>query len=235
MRPVRVLLVEKTGNGWKVVDKTDLSQLITNVAMSRSTQTTPDKQSTSFPSSEPAQTESHSTTRSLLDRIRHLFSSRTSKRATSPSGTAEKVDTNAHTTTTEESSPNERPSIGDELALQIESASVYDSSGEVPEVELIYVIDSGGQPQFHELLSIFLRGSFIFLYVHNLNQALSAYPMVGYYKQGIPIGELFRSAFSNRQILWHCLQAMQSQASQSPDEEYPQLTFVGTQAQGPRE
>lgn len=63
-----------------------------------------------------------------------------------------------------------------ELSLSCESSEVPLTS-----FRRIYVIDSGGQPQFHEILPIFLRGMNLYIYVTKLCEELCVKPMVEYY------------------------------------------------------
>ena len=92
----------------------------------------------------------------------------------------------------------------------------------------IRIVDSGGQPQFHELIAIFLAHISGFISVFKLNEALSAHGQVVLYDDGQQVNDPYESYYSHEQVIRHDLQAIQSEAIQSGMEEMPNLAFVGT-------
>ena len=92
----------------------------------------------------------------------------------------------------------------------------------------IRIVDSGGQPQFHELIAIFLAHISGFISVFKLNEALSDHGEVVLYDDGQPINDPYESYYSHEQIIRHNLQAIQSEAIQSGMKEMANLAFVGT-------
>ena len=92
----------------------------------------------------------------------------------------------------------------------------------------IRIVDSGGQPQFHELIAIFLAHISGFISVFKLNEALSEHGEVVLYDKGQPVNDPYESYYSHEQVIRHDLQAIQSEAIQSGMEEMPNLAFVGT-------
>ena len=92
----------------------------------------------------------------------------------------------------------------------------------------IRILDSGGQPQFHELASILLPGITGITAVVKLSELLSARGEVAWYKDGVQVNVPYASYLTNEQVIRHTLQAIQSQASSSDIEEMPNLAFVGT-------
>ena len=92
----------------------------------------------------------------------------------------------------------------------------------------IRIVDSGGQPQFHELIAIFLAHISGFISVFKLNEALSEHGEVVLYDDGQPVNDPYESYYSHEQVIRHDLQAIQSEAIQSGMEEMPNLAFVGT-------
>ena len=95
--------------------------------------------------------------------------------------------------------------------------------------EWLYIIDSGGQPQFHELLPTFVRHvSAVALFV-KLNETLATRPVIEYYgKGGISACESYRSSQTNLQVIQNCLQAMQARCLVEDTAECPKLFFIGT-------
>ena len=93
----------------------------------------------------------------------------------------------------------------------------------------ILLIDTGGQPQFHEVLPIFMQGTSASMFTIKLNDSLSDHPLIEYYdNDGKLVGTPYHSAFTNQQILSHCMRVIQAQASQSEEGLCPNAIFIGT-------
>ena len=92
----------------------------------------------------------------------------------------------------------------------------------------IRILDSGGQPQFHELVSIFLPGITGIISVFKLSECLAVHGEVAFYRQGMVTNEPYESHYSNEQVIRHDLQVIQSEAARTGMEEMPNLAFVGT-------
>ena len=52
-------------------------------------------------------------------------------------------------------------------------------------MRLIYLVDTGGQPQFQEIMPIFIRGSSVHFLVHKLNEGLRDRPKFDYEINGV--------------------------------------------------
>ena len=98
-------------------------------------------------------------------------------------------------------------------------------SGEIFKCKWLYVIDSGGQPQFHELLPTFIHYVSAAAFFVKLNEKLKSYPEISYYKDGDLCGRTYKSPSNHLQTLQNCLQAMQSRSENSL---CPKFLFVGT-------
>ena len=62
------------------------------------------------------------------------------------------------------------------------------------------LIDSGGQPQFHEVLPAFIRNTTATIFVMKLSERLDEHPMIEYYDlNGELCGKPYRHALSNEQ------------------------------------
>ena len=92
----------------------------------------------------------------------------------------------------------------------------------------IHLLDSGGQPQFHELVAILLPGITGIVSVCKLSEYLAVYGKVAFFKEGICTHEPFQSYYTNEQVIRHDLLAIQSEACRTGIEEMPNLAFVGT-------
>ena len=94
---------------------------------------------------------------------------------------------------------------------------------------LLHIIDSGGQPQFHEILPIFLRRLDFYVFVFRLCDELTCHPVVEFYIDGKPVGTPFTSAQTIEQLLQHCARSMHSHRSSSGSEgECPRIMILGT-------
>jgi len=93
----------------------------------------------------------------------------------------------------------------------------------------ISLIDTGGQPQFHEVLPIFMRGTSATMFAIRLDASLGDHPLIEYFDDnGQRVGIPYLSAYTNEQILKHCMRIIQSQASQSDEGLCPNAIFIGT-------
>ena len=118
--------------------------------------------------------------------------------------------------------------IVEELGSRIESGMV-NTSAQLFEVDWVNIIDSGGQPSFHELLPFFMQDPSAVLFTFKLSEALSAHYMVAYYENGKPVGEPYRSSLSNEQILSSCMRSIQSLASHKGEGgKGTKIAFIGT-------
>ena len=106
-----------------------------------------------------------------------------------------------------------------------------DSSAEVEErVELfdstwVYISDCGGQPQFQDIISLFVRHISIALVVLRLTDDLSSFPLDEYYKDGQLVG----LPHASHMTLWETLKSLiRSVESHSSQEKKTNLMFIGT-------
>ena len=90
------------------------------------------------------------------------------------------------------------------------------------------VLDSGGQPQFHELMPVFLNGASEFVYVFKAHESLDARSMVRYFdKEGTLVFE-FPASQTNEETLKQCTCSMSSLTAKNPDIPLPRLLFLAT-------
>ena len=96
-------------------------------------------------------------------------------------------------------------------------------------VRILHIIDSGGQPQFHEILPIFIRQLSFYVFVFRLDIALDSRPIVELYADGKPVGTSYTSAQTIEQLFQHCVRTMHSHGASSSGC-LPQIVVVGTHA-----
>ena len=92
----------------------------------------------------------------------------------------------------------------------------------------IRLLDSGGQPPFHEVVSIVLPAVTGIISVFKLSERLDVHGEVVFYRDGVQANDPYKSYLTNEQVIRHDLLAIQSEASQKGVEEMPCLAFVGT-------
>ena len=96
---------------------------------------------------------------------------------------------------------------------------------------LLEIVDAGGQPQFHEILPIFLRRLSFYVFVFRLIDDLSTRPVVEYYSEAKAIGSSMTSSQTIEHLLQHCARTMHShRASQGSEDDCPKILVIGTHA-----
>ena len=157
-----------------------------------------------------------STLASTLTRI-------TAPRADSSDNHEDDVDNILHSLSTDE----ELVKLMDQLSTTVDPLATF---------RILQIIDSGGQPQFHEVLPIFLRRLSFYLFVFRLCDELDSRPVVEFYVDGKPLGTPYTSVHTIEQLLQHCVRTMHSHRPSSGSEgECPQILVVGTHADREKE
>ena len=114
-----------------------------------------------------------------------------------------------------------------DLAELMDSLST--SGKTVTSVHKLQIIDSGGQPQFHEILPKFLRRMTLYIFVLKLSEDLTTKPMVEYFNQSGRIGTPYQSFHTNEQLIEHCLRTVHTHRSNTKsDRECSRIMVVGT-------
>ena len=88
----------------------------------------------------------------------------------------------------------------------------------------IYLIDSGGQIEFLEVLPAFLQHISVCLFVTKLCEMLSECPKIEYFENGEPVGEPMLCPFTNEQMLMRCVQTIDDSSTNQGSK----LVMVGT-------
>ena len=103
---------------------------------------------------------------------------------------------------------------------KLEEEMIRNVSDETRDHNLLYdmrwsrLTDSGGQPQFLEMLPIFLHHISLGIFTIKLNERLDHHPMIDYYgEDGKPIGDPYESRFSHEHILRYSMRALVSQGT----------------------
>ena len=115
----------------------------------------------------------------------------------------------------------------DEEFVRLISESAATSEG-VFQQKFVHFIDSGGQPNFLDLLPVFLKNISAFIFVMRLCDALDQLPTVGYYKKGCPVGKTHPSAHTNEEIFQQVVRTVHSFQSMKSANKPPKILVVGT-------
>ena len=132
-----------------------------------------------------------------------------------PSGEASDIDSKVDSILQSISTDEELVTMMDELSRNVPPRAAF---------RILQIIDSGGQPQFHEILPIFLRRLYFYVFVFRLCDDLSSRPQVEYYVDGKPVSQSFTSSQTIEQLLQHCARTMHSHS----EGESPQIMIIGT-------
>lgn len=101
------------------------------------------------------------------------------------------------------------------------------SSEPILEQRWLYIIDSGGQPEFHNMLSIFVQKTTVCMYVLKIHEELDDYPQADFYKDGNPVGQSYPSRLTNRQIFEQFMRTLRSFSSKKNGEP-PSIVLLAT-------
>ena len=210
-RPVRVDKLEKEGGKWVRVTHDQLSQTIADTStMLPQNPSTARKATSSTPSS------AHTP-----------IGTSESKTASKPK-TASTENATAASTSCEKVSSVSTSSAEDELLRRIEMSPYGRRAKKAFKRDRITLIDTGGQPQFHEVLPMFMGETSASMFTIKLDDSLDDHPLIEFYDDSGHLVGSYRSPFTNQQILMMCMRVIQSQASQSQEGLCPTPIFVGT-------
>ena len=97
-------------------------------------------------------------------------------------------------------------------------------------IHKVLISDCGGQPQFHEVLPIFLRKMSMIVFVFKLSEDLSERPMIEFYENGEALCDPYESDHTTEQLIQQGLQSLHSHRSSKDEDngEAPQIVMVGT-------
>ena len=136
--------------------------------------------------------------------------------------------------------PQPQPkSLGTEFDSLLESAVKEDDflsvvhSSDPPAEPIVkqswlYITDSGGQPEFHNMLSIFVQNTTACIFVFKLHEGLDDCPLVAFYDNtGNPVSSPRHSRLTNRQIFQQFMSTMRSFISKTGGDP-PRIVLLAT-------
>ena len=95
-------------------------------------------------------------------------------------------------------------------------------------VELLHMIDTGGQPEFMEVMPCLIHNSDLTILVLNLEQPLDAYPKVAFHRDGKSFKRPLPSALTHRQIIKQLARTMQAKICVRVGGHGSKLIVIGT-------
>ena len=129
-----------------------------------------------------------------------------------------------HSTTSQEAQP--RPERSDTSEAMVTLVRKTKAFGQSFVVQLLHMIDTGGQPEFMEVMPSLIHNSNLTALVLNLAQSLDACPEIAFYVDGNACKRLLPSAKTNRHIAHQVAYTMM--AKRSLGGKRSKLIVVGT-------
>ena len=140
------------------------------------------------------------------------------------------------TGTSEEQSSDVAPEVSVESLLEsseVEEEFISlinipsDSADTVFTETCVYIVDSGGQPEFVDALTVFLGQTSACILVIDLSQPLDHYPMIGFYRRGRAVSKPYRSTRTNEENLKLSMRTMHTFVSKTKGDPL-KLLLLGT-------
>ena len=226
-RPVEVLFVSVDDKKqWKIRTLEETLDTIAEVIKSRMPQQQAEAQSDAGPAS-PGQQPSHTTASQSPRPTPEKTSTSTPEAAEKSTPSSEKKPTGVQSEEGEVtlSSLLQSSEVDEGFVSLINSSPL--SQMPILRLRQVLLLDSGGQPQLHEVLPVFLNGASKFLYVHKLYESLGKRPMIRYFKKDKVVGE-FPASQTNEDTLKLCIRTMSSMSCKNPDLPPSKLLFLAT-------
>ena len=102
--------------------------------------------------------------------------------------------------------------IDSDLIEKMKDSST-DIIGKLMDIDFLYLLDSGGQPPFREMLPHFVQKATAIVLMMKLNERLDFKPTIRYREEGGEVDEGYESQLTNEQIMHQYIQAVQAYAS----------------------
>ena len=95
-------------------------------------------------------------------------------------------------------------------------------------LELVHMIDTGGQPEFMEVLPCLVHHSNLTVVVMNLKYGLDEYPPIAYHEKGTAFKRGLRSRRTNRQVIQQLARTMKAKRPSRKRGQRSRIIAVGT-------
>ena len=128
--------------------------------------------------------------------------------------------------TNEYSILQEASATEDELVKLIDRSSGHDVHFKR---RFITITDTGGQPQFQDILPVFLRQTSLYIHVQKLSESLSEKPVIEYYDEhGKLLFKPIRSPLTNEEHVKCAVRSLQSLKHNFTEDKSPKMLFIAT-------
>ena len=240
-RPVQteVIYIDKNVK-WMKKTPEQKKQYIANLLRARAQRlseespTTSDAASPSTPTPTPPASDQPPPIQPPPDQL--TASTHQSSTATQPTKTSDTTPTSAATTATagrSSGAPSEgtlesllqSSEVDDEFISLINIPS--DSSETILTERVVYIVDSGGQPEFVEAMAVFLGETSACILVIDLSQSLDHHALIGYYRKGKAVSKPYRCIRTNEENLKQCMRNIATLTSKSKGS-LTKLLLLGT-------
>ena len=95
-------------------------------------------------------------------------------------------------------------------------------------VELLHMVDTGGQPEFIEVMPSLIHNSNFTVLVLNLAQSLDEYPPIAFHEDGTAFKRPLPSALTNRQVIHQFARTFQAKRPKQTGKPHSMVTVIGT-------
>ena len=103
------------------------------------------------------------------------------------------------------------------------------ASQKILELKLLHFVDSGGQPQFHEVLPAFIHNTALIILVLKLNESLDTSSSGEFCdEEGATYGDINSALFNNKEVLEHQIRTIQAKPSALGEDRKAMVAVVGT-------
>ena len=124
-----------------------------------------------------------------------------------------------------DTSPSEKTHSSKAMANLVQTAK---TSKESFMLELLHMIDTGGQPEFMEVMPCLIHHSDLTILVLDLTKSLDAYPALLFYENGTAFNKPIVSPRTNRQILKQIVRTMQAKRGKKKRVHSSKILVIGT-------
>ena len=227
-RPVEVLFMDVDKKlHWKIKTLQEVNESIAEIIRSRMPKQAAEALVSSASPASPSQEPPHSTSDQSFQPTPEETTTTTSEAAREIPTLPKKKPTGTVQSAAEESldSVLQSTDMDEEFVSLINNSPP--SSEPILRLRQILVLDSGGQPHFHELIPVFLNGASDFVYVFKVHESLDMRSMIRYFKEGKLVFQ-FLASQTNEETLKQCTRAMTSLTAKNKDIPLPRLLFLAT-------
>ena len=231
-RPVEVMFMcVNDKKEWKVRTQEEMRDTVAEIIRSRMPKQQTEAQSSGSPASPPSQQPSPTTDSQSPQPTPQKTSTSTSETVEKSTLSSEKKSTDSRVQSEEDGEKGSLDSLLKSSEVDEEYVSLVNnappSRDPILRVRQILMLDSGGQPPFHELLPVFLNGASKFMYIFKVHESLKDRSLIQYFKDDKLVGQ-FTASLTNEDTLKLCTRSMRSLNSKNPDIPPSKLLFLAT-------